>query len=122
MYIKLTKTSTLIPGRILEVDPQSGGLSCIMEQLNKGLSGSDRLGHYAQMWKEWDAVDVDIHYLCTWIGAKGVGWPHHRLGVHHSGLCHHHGAHVRRLMGEEPKRSMDELHFFLNKQPKNILK
>lgn len=35
-------------------------------------------------------------HLCTWVVAKGVGRPHHRLGVHHRGLCHHHGTHVRR--------------------------
>ena len=55
------------------------------------------------MWKEWDVV---IHYLCTWIGAKGVGWPHHRLGVNHSWLCHHHGAHVGRLIEEKGKHDM----------------
>lgn len=37
-------------------------------------------------------------HLSTRHRAKGVGWPHHRLGVHHGGRIHHpHGAHLWRL-------------------------
>lgn len=44
------------------------------------------------------AVRLPWTHLSTRCRAEGVGWPHHRLGVHHSGWIHHpHRAHLWRL-------------------------
>lgn len=44
------------------------------------------------------AVRPPCTHLSTGNRAEGVGWPHHRLGVHHGGWIHHpHRAHLWRL-------------------------
>lgn len=40
-------------------------------------------------------------HLGTWVGTKRVGLPDPRLGVEQAWLCHHHGAHLRRLEEEK---------------------
>lgn len=43
-------------------------------------------------------VRLPCTHLSTRHRAEGVGWPHHRLGVHHGGWIHHpHRAHLWRL-------------------------
>lgn len=73
---------------------KTGGWKCRAE------SGACRV----KRWTERLNVNVNVCYLSTWIGAKRVVWPHHRLVVHHSWLCHHHGTHIGRLMGEEKNK------------------
>lgn len=69
-----------------------------------GTAGQTRTPAGLKRWNERLNVHVNICYLSTWIGAKRVGWPHHRLVVHHSWLCHHHGAHIGGLMREGGKK------------------
>lgn len=46
-------------------------------------------------------VYSELGHLGTWVGTKRVGLPDPRLGVEQAWLCHHHGAHLRRLEEEK---------------------
>lgn len=71
-------------------------------------------------WRDcaWAQIREPCTHLSTRHRAKGVGWPHHRLGVHHGGWIHHpHRAHLWRLQCGAQRSDMISKQYFSHTYP-----